>query len=355
LAISDKLLAWYDASHRTMPWRISPADIKRGERPDPYFVWLSEVMLQQTTVATVAAYFIKFTRLWPTIMELAAASEEDVLKAWAGLGYYSRARNLKRCADIVARDHGGNFPQTAAKLQSLPGIGPYTAAAIAAIAFNESVPVVDGNIERVVTRLFEIQQPLTQAKPLIKERVAKLTPPERPGDFAQAMMDLGATICTPRSPSCMICPLRKDCRAAKSGNPEIYPFKSPKKAKPKRVGAAFVAVNQEKKVLLRKRADTGLLAGMSEAPTSAWTANLDGETGASAAPFKAAWTQCGAVRHVFTHFELELTVFRADIDVSPPRGHWWSGDYRAEALPTLMKKVIEAALADETLGRKLSD
>jgi A/G-specific adenine glycosylase len=338
-----------------MPWRTAPADIKRGMRPDPYRVWLSEVMLQQTTVATVAAYFIKFTTLWPTVMHLAAASEEDVLKAWAGLGYYSRARNLKRCADIVARDHGGTFPETAAQLQTLPGIGPYTAAAIAAIAFNKNVPVVDGNIERVVTRLFEIQQPLPQAKPAITERVAKLTPPDRPGDFAQAMMDLGATICTPRKPSCMICPLQSDCGAAQSGNPEIYPFKSPKKAKPKRVGAAFVAVNPEKKVLLRKRKNSGLLAGMSEAPASAWTANQDGETGIGAAPFKAAWMRCGAVRHVFTHFELELTVYRADLSISPPPGHWWSGDYRAEALPTLMKKVIEAALADETKGRKLID
>jgi A/G-specific adenine glycosylase len=355
LTISDKLLAWYDASHRTMPWRTSPADIKRGTRPDPYRVWLSEVMLQQTTVATVAAYFIKFTALWPTVLDLAAASEEDVLKAWAGLGYYSRARNLKKCADIVARDHGGEFPETAASLQSLPGIGPYTAAAIAAIAFNESVPVVDGNIERVVTRLFEIQQPLPQPKPLITERVAKLTPPERPGDFAQAMMDLGATICAPRRPSCKICPLQRDCGAAQTGNPEIYPFKSPKKAKPKRVGAAFVAVNAKKEVLLRKRADTGLLATMSEPPTSAWTANLDGETGIEAAPFEAHWLLCGAVRHVFTHFELELTVYRTDLDIAPPPGHWWSGDYRAEALPTLMKKVIEAALAGESGRRKTRD
>jgi A/G-specific adenine glycosylase len=355
LAISDKLLAWYDASHRTMPWRTSPADIKRGKRPDPYRVWLSEVMLQQTTVATVAAYFIKFTSLWPTVTDLSAASEEDVLKAWAGLGYYSRARNLKKCADIIARDHGGKFPQTAAELQSLPGIGTYTAAAIASIAFDENVPVVDGNIERVVTRLFEIQQPLPRAKPAITERIATLTARDRPGDFAQAMMDLGATICTPRKPSCMICPLQKDCRASKTGNPEVYPFKSPKKAKPKRVGAAYVAVGPERKVLLRKRADSGLLAGMSEAPTSAWSANADGETGPSAAPFKAAWSQCGAVRHVFTHFELELTVYRADANISAPPGHWWSPDYKAEALPTLMKKVIELATGNEPRGRKIRD
>ena len=355
LTIADKLLAWYDASHRTMPWRTPPADIKRGMRPDPYRVWLSEVMLQQTTVATVGAYFTKFTALWPTVTDLASASEEDVLKAWAGLGYYSRARNLKKCADSVARGHGGKFPETAAALQSLPGIGPYTAAAIAAIAFTENVPVVDGNIERVVTRLFEIQQPLPQAKPDITAKVAKLTPPARPGDFAQAMMDLGATVCTPRRPSCMICPLQPDCSAAKAGNPETYPFKSPKKTKPKRLGAAFVAVNAKHHVLLRKRADTGLLAGMSEAPTSAWTANMDRAADAAAAPFKAHWKQCGAVRHVFTHFELELTVYRADTGISPPPGHWWSPDYRAEALPTLMKKVIEAALGTETTGRKTSD
>jgi A/G-specific adenine glycosylase len=355
LTNSEKLLVWYDASHRIMPWRTSPADIKRGTRPDPYRVWLSEVMLQQTTVATVAAYFVKFTALWPAVLDLAAASEEDVLKAWAGLGYYSRARNLKKCADLVASGHGGKFPETAAKLQALPGIGPYTAAAIAAIAFNENVPVVDGNIERVVTRLFEIREPLPQAKPLITGRVAKLTPPARPGDFAQAMMDLGATICAPRRPSCMICPLQSDCRASKTGNPEIYPFKSPKKAKPKRVGAAFVAIGPEGEVLLRKRAGAGLLAGMSEAPTSGWTASLDGATGVEAAPFDADWKKCGAVRHVFTHFELELIVYRADAPISPPLGHWWSPDYRAEALPTLMKKVIEAALGDESSGRKLSD
>ena len=327
-----------------MPWRASPADIKRGMRPDPYRVWLSEVMLQQTTVATVGAYFIKFTGLWPTLMDLAAASEEDVMKSWAGLGYYSRARNLKKCADIVAREHGGRFPGTAAALRTLPGIGPYTAAAIASIAFNENVPVVDGNIERVVTRLFEIQQSLPQAKPVVTERVARMTPPARPGDFAQAMMDLGATICTPRKPSCTICPLRMECRVVKAGNPEIYPVKSPKKIKPRRVGAAFVAVNSLREVLLRKRIKTGLLAGMSEAPTSGWTASLDGATGTEAAPFIAEWRRCGAVRHVFTHFELELAVYRAETHISPPPGHWWTKDYRSEALPTLMKKVIEAAL-----------
>jgi A/G-specific adenine glycosylase len=355
LTITDKLLAWYDASHRTMPWRISPADIKRGVRPDPYRVWLSEVMLQQTTVATVAAYFIKFTTLWPTVMALAAASEEDVLKAWAGLGYYSRARNLKRCADTIALERGGKFPESAAGLQKLPGIGPYTAAAIAAIAFNENAPVVDGNIERVVTRLFEIQQSVPQSKPAVTERVSKLTPAARPGDFAQAMMDLGATICTPRKPSCMICPLQGDCWASKTGNPEIYPFKSPKKAKPKRVGAAFVAVNAAGEVLLRKRPDSGLLAGMSEAPTSAWTASLDGETGIETAPFGAGWRCCGAVRHVFTHFELELEVYRAETDLATPDGYWWSPDYKAEALPTLMKKVIETAIGNDPRGRKIRD
>ena len=231
MTIANELLAWYDAAHRTMPWRVPPDEIKRGARPDPYRVWLSEVMLQQTSVATVASYFNKFIALWPRVTDLAAASEEDVLKAWAGLGYYSRARNLKKCADIVALEHCGRFPETAVGLQTLPGIGPYTAAAIAAIAFNENVPVVDGNIERVVTRLNEIETPLPQAKPAIAVAVASMTPASRPGDFAQAMMDLGATICTPRKPSCMICPLRGLCSAAKAGNPEIYPFKSPKKLK----------------------------------------------------------------------------------------------------------------------------
>ncbi len=328
-----------------MPWRVPPETIKAGGRPDPYRVWLSEIMLQQTTVATVGEYFVKFVALWPTIADLAAASEEDILKAWAGLGYYSRARNLKKCADTVLHEHGGIFPTSAAALQKLPGIGGYTASAIAAIAFNERVPVVDGNIERVVSRLREIKHAFPKAKPFVTEWVSAFTPFDRPGDFAQAMMDLGATICTPRNPSCLHCPLNEDCWAYKKGNPESYPFKSAKKAKPKRLGAAFVASNSNREVLLKKRGDSGLLAGMSEVPTTTWTAGADGLTGKDAAPFTANWQACGSVRHIFTHFELEMMIYRAQADISAPDGHWWSPDYEAEALPTLMKKVIETALS----------
>ena len=326
-----------------MLWRLPPDRVKRGERPDPYRVWLSEIMLQQTTVATVEAYFQTFVSAWPAIGDLANASEEDVLKAWAGLGYYSRARNLKKCADLVARDLGGVFPSSAAALQKLPGIGAYTAAAIASIAFGEPVPVVDGNIERVISRLREIRHPMPKAKPFIREWVASLMPRDRPGDYAQALMDLGATICTPRNPSCLICPLQGDCWAHKAGNPELYPYKVAKKVKPKRLGAAFVAVNANQDVLLKKRGDSGLLAGMSEVPTTMWTAGMDGAKEADAAPFPANWQACGTVRHVFTHFDLELHIYRASVDHDAPPGHWWSADYRREALPTLMKKVIEAA------------
>ncbi len=345
MTVSARLLDWYDRSHRPMPWRVPPDLIKQGVRPDPYRVWLSEIMLQQTTVATVTDYFVKFTLLWPTVQQLSDALEEDILKAWAGLGYYSRARNLKKCAGQVVHMHGGRFPETAVELQKLPGIGPYTAAAIAAIAFSEPVPVVDGNVERVVSRMRRISTPPALAKRQISSEVARLIPLGRPGDFAQAMMDLGATICTPRNPSCTVCPVSYACGAHLVGNPQAYPVKVLRKAAPRRVGAVFVATNSKGEVLLRKRRNTGLLAGMSEAPTTNWSAQIDGATGPEAAPISADWRRCGSVRHVFTHFELELVVFHAEIDRSPPDGHWWSADHGAEALPTLMKKAISAALA----------
>jgi A/G-specific adenine glycosylase len=341
---ADKLLAWYDRHHRTMPWRVPPGDVAAGVLPDPYAVWLSEIMLQQTTVAAVRSYFLKFIQLWPTVADLAAADEDDVLKAWAGLGYYSRARNLKKCADEIVRCHGGRVPNTAGALSKLPGIGPYTSAAIAAIAFNEPVPVVDGNVERVFTRLFEISTPLPAAKPEVRNQVAMLLPPSRPGDYAQALMDLGATICSPRKPSCLLCPLSGDCAAFKAGDPEIYPVKLARGDKPLRRGAAFVAFNPAGQILVTKRGPKGLLASMTQVPTTDWSSRRDGIATSDGAPFRAEWKTCGSVRHVFTHFELDLAVFKATTTLPAPDGHWWSVNIEAEALPSLVKKVISAAL-----------
>ncbi|RWA66248.1 MAG: A/G-specific adenine glycosylase [Mesorhizobium sp.] len=354
-SIAARLLAWYDAHHRDLPWRVTPGAFSRGARPDPYRVWLSEVMLQQTTVEAVKAYFRSFTEKWPTVEELAAAPAEDVMKAWAGLGYYSRARNLKACADLLARQ-GGRFPDTEAGLKELPGIGAYTAAAIAAIAFDRPAAVVDGNVERVISRLYSIETPLSEAKPEIRALVEKLVPQTRPGDFAQAMMDLGATICTPRRPRCMLCPVREDCSAILAGDPERFPVRLPKDDKPLRQGAAFVAERGDGAILLRKRPEKGLLGGMTEVPTTAWTARADGATTKDAAPFPAEWRRAGRIGHVFTHFALELEVFHAHIkgDVlsggDAPDGHFWSlaHDISGEALPTVMKKVIEAAIPGRT-------
>ena len=351
--IAGRLLAWYDAHHRDLPWRVPPRDLARGIRPDPYRVWLSEVMLQQTTVEAVRAYFRRFVEKWPTVEALAAAGAEDVMKAWAGLGYYSRARNLKACADRVAAS-GGGFPGTEVGLRALPGIGAYTAAAIAAIAFDRPAAVVDGNVERVVSRLFSIETPLPQAKTEIRALVERLVPASRPGDFAQAMMDLGATTCTPKRPRCMLCPLSGDCTATRAGDPELYPVRPARPDKPARRGAAFVAVRGDGAILLRKRPERGLLGGMTEVPTTAWTARQDGATTAAAAPFPADWLARGSIAHVFTHFALELSVFRARYDGPPPAGHFWSGpaDIAGEALPTIMKKAIEAAIPGATKPKR---
>jgi A/G-specific adenine glycosylase len=348
-APAKKLLAWYDDHARDLPWRVSPRDRTKGVRPDPYRVWLSEIMLQQTTVAAVRDYFHAFTERWPTIAALAAAPEDDILKAWAGLGYYSRARNLKKCADRVMAEHGGEFPADLHALRDLPGIGDYTSAAIAAIAFDVPAPVVDGNVERVIARLNAIDTPLPKAKPAIKAAVAAMLDPGRPGDFAQATMDLGATICTPKRPACLHCPLRQGCAALDNGDPERFPVKAPKKDKPLRVGAVFVLVNDEGAVLLEKRAGTGLLAGMTQVPTTGWTARHDGETDTDAAPVTGLrWRQCGQVRHVFTHFALDLTVWLASANRPAHDGRWWSGpsELAGEALPTVMKKAIACALPD---------
>ena len=351
--IAARLLDWYDAHHRELPWRVAPPQLARGERPDPYRVWLSEIMLQQTTVEAVKSYFTAFVTRWPTVGSLAAASNDDIMKAWAGLGYYSRARNLKACADLVAAQ-GGIFPDTEEGLRALPGIGPYTAAAIASIAFDRPAAVVDGNVERVISRLYRIETPLPQAKAEIRLLVGQLLPLNRPGDFAQATMDLGATICTPRRPKCMLCPLREDCDALSAGDPELYPVRLAKPEKPLRRGAAFVAVRADGAVLLRKRPEKGLLGGMSEVPTTGWTARQDGETSPDAAPFPSQWERSGQITHVFTHFSLELDIYRTSFDGNTPQDHFWSGPdaLHGEALPTVMKKAIEAAIPGATKDKK---
>lgn len=352
--VAAPLLAWYDRHGRTLPWRVGPKQRARGVRPDPYRVWLSEVMLQQTTVAAVKPYFDAFLAQWPTVTELAAAPRDDVMKAWAGLGYYARARNLKACAEVVARDHGGRFPEAAAQLRALPGIGDYTAAAIAAIAFGEPAPVVDANIERVVARLFAIDTPLPAAKKAIRARQAELTPQMRAGEYAEAMMDLGATLCTPKKPACSLCPLVEPCAARAEGRPEVYPVKAAKAERPTRRGAAFVAVRPDGAVLLRTRADAGLLGGMAEVPGSGWSTAAS--PGPAAAPFPARWRQVpDPVIHVFTHFRLELAVFRAEVPMDQPAlaGGWWAPltSLPGEALPSVMKKVIEAAIPGATRKR----
>lgn len=352
--IARPLLAWYDRHARALPWRVGPAERRAGIRPDPYHVWLSEVMLQQTTVTAVKPYFETFLARWPDIAALAQADPDAVMAAWAGLGYYSRARNLIACARIVAA-RGGRFPDTEAELRALPGIGAYTAAAIAAIAFDRRAAVVDGNVERVVARLMALETPVRAAKPAIRDHVGAMTPDDRPGDFAQAMMDLGATICTPRKPACVLCPVTRDCAAARRGAPEAFPVRIAKPARPLRAGAAYVARNGEGAILLGRRPPRGLLGGMAGPPTSAWTAAADGGTGPEHAPFAADWRAAGEVRHVFTHFELRLAIFRASVEaVDAPEGHWWSPatSLAGEALPSLMRKAVEAAWPGSTYDKK---
>jgi len=356
--IAALVLAWYDRHARALPWRVGPRARAAGVRPDPYRVWLSEVMLQQTTVQAVKSYYDTFTARWPDVAALAAAPRDDVMKAWAGLGYYARARNLHACAAAVAGDHGGRFPDTAAALRSLPGIGDYTAAAIAAIAFDEPVAVVDGNIERVIARLFAIETPLPAAKRDIRARQAGLTPRARAGDYAQAMMDLGATICTPRRPACALCPLAGACLARRDGEAERYPVKAEKAERPTRHGAAFVAVRDgDGAVLLRRRPDDGLLGGMTEVPGSEWTSRQSPLAAFAQAPLEAEWRKvAGTVIHVFTHFRLQLNVYCATVgamEQTPPGCFWAPADSLAgEALPSVMRKVIEAALPGATRHKR---
>jgi A/G-specific adenine glycosylase len=338
---AERLLAWYDRHRRVLPWR-APA----GKRMDPYKVWLSEIMLQQTTVATVGEYFRRFIERWPTIEALAAAPLDDVLSAWAGLGYYARARNLHACAKAVVERHGGHFPETEIELLELPGIGPYTAAAIASIAFDRPASAVDGNVERVIARLFAIETPLPAAKEEIRPRAAGLVPQKRAGDYAQAMMDLGATICVPRNPRCMLCPLNANCLARKMEIAEELPRRAPKADKPTRRGLAFVLMRKDGTILLRKRPPKGLLGGMDEVPSSQWReGKFELAEALREAPVEARWqTLDGLVRHTFTHFHLELVVARASV-AKTVSGEWCAIDKLDErALPTVMRKIIEHAV-----------
>ncbi len=348
--VPRSLLAWYDRNARTLPWRAPP-----GQPADPYVVWLSEIMLQQTTVAAVGPYFAKFLARWPRVDDLAAAPLDEVLSAWAGLGYYARARNLHRCARVVARDLGGRFPDSEAELLKLPGVGPYTAAAVAAIAFGRRAVVVDGNVERVIARLFAVERPLPAAKPALRALAAQLTPAERAGDYAQAMMDLGATVCRARAPRCGLCPLSALCAARAAGTAEGLPLRSPKPERPVRRAVAFWAVNPQGAVLLRRRPETGLLGGMMELPSTAWRTTAWGEAEARAqAPFEAPWTELpGVVRHTFTHFQLEARVWaaRAGNGAGPAGGRWVAlDDLGSQALPSVMRKLVRHAL-EQAAGR----
>lgn len=332
------LLAWYDRHRRALPWRALPGGVS-----DPYAVWLSEVMLQQTTVQAVKPFYARFLSLWPTVRDLAAAPIEDVMRAWAGLGYYSRARNLHACAVAVVRDHGGRFPATEAGLRALPGIGAYTAAAIAAIAFGQTATVVDGNVERVMIRFHAIDQAAAAAKPVVYARMREATPHGRAGDFAQAVMDLGATICTPKNPACAICPLMALCAARRQARQLELPRRKVKKASPVRHGVAFLVRNERGDILVRRRPPTGLLGGMVELPGSAWTPLTEGEPGAAHPE------AIGRVTHVFTHFTLLLDVVLAEIEGIAPSARgavWWMPEDRLddEALPTLMRRAIDLGL-----------
>lgn len=335
------LLGWYDSQGRTLPWRVRPEDRARGLTADPYAVWLSEVMLQQTTIPHGTPYWHKFLGLYPTIEDLAAAPLDDVLTHWAGLGYYARARNLHKCAVMIATDFGGAFPQTRAELLTLPGIGDYTASTIAAICFDEPTTIVDGNVERVIARIHRVEAPLPKAKPIIKSLAGVLADPKRPGDYGQAVMDLGATVCTPRTPSCDLCPWSDWCEAFAVGDQTAFPKKSPKKKQPVRHGVAYVMIRGDK-VWLRQRPAEGLLGAMMEVPTSDWADVLP----LAAFPLSADWTRMPApVKHVFTHFELRLDVYRAEITSGPAgKGRWVAHDALSTvALPSLFKKVLRAA------------
>ncbi len=340
-----RLLAWYDIHRRELPWRT-----RRGETPDPYRIWLSEIMLQQTTVQAVAPFYREFLKRWPTVGRLAAASLEDVLAAWAGLGYYARARNLHKAAQLVTRELGGKFPKTFEGLRELPGVGEYTAGAIAAIAFDFPYAAMDANAERVVARFAAIKEPLPKSKPAMRAALQAQVPQKRAGDFAQAMMDLGSTICTPKRPACGNCPWMEGCKARMAGIQELLPAKGKERERPLRRGAAFVVRDANGAVLLQKRPERGLLGGMFQPPLGPWTGKFPtAKEALLQAPFRADWRKrAGIVRHGFTHFALEIEVYSADVAKRPKaNGRWIEADNLPTcALPTVMRKILTHALDD---------
>ena len=339
-AMARSLLAWYDRQARVLPWRTPPGS---AARPDPYAVWLSEVMLQQTTVAAVDGYFRAFMARWPTVGALAAAEDADVMAAWAGLGYYARARNLLACARVVAGELGGRFPDTEAALRELPGIGAYTAAAVAAIAFDRPAVVVDGNVERVMARLHAVETPMPVAKPVLTALAARLTPDRRPGDYAQAVMDLGATICTPRSPACGLCPWMPQCAGRRAGLSAELPRRVAKQAKPVRLGTAWLALRADGAVLVETRPASGLLGGMLGLPGDIWAER----PGIAQPPFVADWRELGEVRHTFTHFHLILRLrgARMPAEAIAPFGAYRPAEGLAAALPSVMRKALRLGVS----------
>ena len=343
-SLRARLLDWYDAHARVLPWRIAPAARRQGQPADPYRVWLSEVMLQQTTAPHAAGYFLKFLDRWPGVEALAAAPDEAVMAAWAGLGYYARARNLLACARVVAGEHSGVFPASEDGLRALPGIGAYTAAAIAAIAFDRQANVVDGNVERVVARLYAVETPLPGAKPEITRLAGELAKGPRPGDWAQALMDLGSLVCRPKSPFCERCPLARECRARAGGAPETYPRRAKKAERPRRYGAAFVLARGGEVALIR-RPPKGLLGGMLGLPTTEWRAKpwLQSEALATA-PASASWRRLGEIEHTFTHFALTLQVYRADAEATDPNLVWLPVARALAEMPSVFSKALRLAL-----------
>jgi len=345
-SMRKRLLAWYEAGGRSLPWRIRPEDREAGQKADPYAVWLSEIMLQQTTVPHATPYYHAFLKRWPRVQDLVRADEDEVFAAWAGLGYYARARNLLACARAVS-EAGGDFPALEKDLLALPGIGPYTAAAVRAAAFNLPASVVDGNVERVITRICAIPDPVKTSKPLIKRIAAALADPDRPGDYAQAIMDLGATVCTPRSPACAACPWQTECAAHVQGRPEAFPVKSAKAAKPHRMAVGF-AVFCGDRIWLRKRPPIGLLGGMLEVPSTDWRPeSWSDEAALALAPFSGGWQARASIRHVFTHFTLEMQMWRREADAgwAPEAGGWYAVSQIDQlALPSVMKKAVLAVV-----------
>ncbi|MEM1106636.1 MAG: A/G-specific adenine glycosylase [Pseudomonadota bacterium] len=351
---AGELLAWFEGAARPLPWRVMPADRARGVRPDPYGVWLSEIMLQQTTIAHGTRYWLDFTRRWPNVQALAGAEDSAVMAAWAGLGYYARARNLLKCARQVAAS-GGRFPQTARGLQALPGIGPYTAGAIAAIAFGQRAPAVDGNVDRVMARLLALEGPWPEQKKQIADSIERLVPADRPGEFAEAMMDLGATICTPKRANCLVCPVTRFCAARRRGGAERYPIKPAKAKKPVRRGAVLV-LEAGGRVRLETRPEKGLLGGMLALPTTEWTgqasdagAGVNALAGALGAD-RSTLSRIGEVRHVFTHFHLTLDVWRAGAPAAD--GGDWRAPEAVSGLPSVFAKAFRLAYPSSPISAR---